>query len=64
MQRQRIVSTPKREYIGLPEKKHISDAGKKAAEMGAFSSGIRLGSDYPPACLGWHGASGAWTRWA
>jgi hypothetical protein len=31
----------------LPEQKYISDAGKKAPELGAFSSGIRLGSDYP-----------------
>jgi hypothetical protein len=50
MQRQRIVSTAEWKCIGLPEQKHISDAGKKAAELGAFSSGIRLGSDYPPAC--------------
>jgi hypothetical protein len=27
--------------------KNINDAGKKADERGAFSSDIRLGSDYP-----------------
>ena len=45
----RHVSTPEQKCIGSPEKKYISDAGKKAPELGAFSSGIRLGWDYPPA---------------
>ena len=43
------VSTPLKKCIGSPEQKYISDAGKKAPELGAFSSGIRLGWDYPPA---------------
>ena len=42
------VSTPLKKCIGSPEQKYISDAGKKAPELGAFSSGIRLGWDYPP----------------
>ena len=53
------VSTPEQKCIGLPEQKYISDAGKKAPEPGAFSSDIRLGSDYLPACPSWHGVSGA-----
>ena len=54
------VSTPEQKCIGLPEQKYISDAGKKAPETGAFCSGIRLGSDYPPAAYpSWHGVSGA-----
>jgi hypothetical protein len=53
------MSTPEQKYIGLPEQKYISDAGMKAAELGAFCSGIRLGSDYPPGCPSWHGVSGA-----
>jgi hypothetical protein len=53
------VSTPEQKCIGWPEQKYISDADKKAPELGAFSSGIRLGSDYPPACPSWHGVSGA-----
>src|ERR1035437_2117496 len=53
------VSTPLKKCIGSPEQKYISDAGKKASELGAFSSGIRLGWDYPPACPSWHGGSGA-----
>ena len=54
-----LVSTPEQKCIGLPEQKYISDAGKKAPEPGAFSSDIRLGSDYLPACPSWHGVSGA-----
>jgi hypothetical protein len=54
-----VVSTPEQKCIGLPEQKYISDAGKKAPEPGAFSSDIRLGSDYLPACPSWHGVSGA-----
>jgi hypothetical protein len=53
------VSTPLKKCIGSPEQKYISDAGKKAPELGAFSSGIRLGWDYPPAGPSWHGVSGA-----
>src|ERR1019366_3871429 len=53
------MSTPLKKCIGSPEQKYISDAGKKASELGAFSSGIRLGWDYPPACPSWHGVSGA-----
>jgi hypothetical protein len=56
---QRFVSTPLKKCIGSPEQKYISDAGKKAPELGAFSSGIRLGWDYPPAGPSWHGVSGA-----
>jgi hypothetical protein len=53
------MSTPLKKCIGSPEQKYISDVGKKAPELGAFSSGIRLGWDYPPACPSWHGVSGA-----
>ena len=53
------LSTPEQKCIGLPEQKYISDAGKKAPEPGAFSSDIRLGSDYLPACPSWHGVSSA-----
>jgi hypothetical protein len=53
------VSTPETSYIGAPERKYINDAYKKAAELGAFLSGIRLGWDYPPACPSWHGVIGA-----
>jgi hypothetical protein len=31
------MSTPERKCIGLPEQKYISDADKKAPELGAFS---------------------------
>ena len=54
------LSTPEQKCIGLPEQKYINDASKKAPETGAFCSGIRLGSDYPPAAYpSWHGVSGA-----
>ena len=53
------LSTPEQKCIGWPEQKCIKDAGKKAPELGAFSSGIRLGSDCPPACPSWRGVSGA-----
>src|SRR5674476_232335 len=53
------LSTPLKKCIGSPEQKYISDAGKKAPELGAFSSGIRLGWDYPPAGPSRHGVSGA-----
>ena len=53
------MSTPLKKCIGSPEQKYISDAGKKAPELGAFSSGIRLGWDYPSAGPSWHGVSGA-----
>ena len=53
------LSTPLKKCIGSPEQKYISDAGKKAPELGAFSSGIRLGWDYPPAGPNWHGVNGA-----
>jgi hypothetical protein len=33
------MSTPLKKCIGSPEQKYISDAGKKAPELGAFSSG-------------------------
>jgi hypothetical protein len=36
------MSTPERKCIGLPEQKYISDADKKAPELGAFSPGIGL----------------------
>ncbi len=52
-----IVSTPEQKCIGFPEQKYINDAGKKAPELGAFCSGIRLGLDYPLACPNWHGVS-------
>ena len=32
-----LVSTPEQKCIGWPEQKYISDAGKKAPELGAFS---------------------------
>jgi hypothetical protein len=35
------VSTPQQKCIGWPEQKYISHAGKKAPELGAFSSGIK-----------------------
>ena len=53
------LSTPEQKCIGSPEQRYISDAGKKAPELGAFSSGIRLGSDYPPGFPRRHGVSGA-----
>jgi hypothetical protein len=43
------MSTPERSCIGSPERRCINDDGKKAPELGAFSSGIRLGWYYPPA---------------
>jgi hypothetical protein len=53
------MSTPETSYIGAPERKYINDAYKNAPELGAFSSGIRLGWDYPPVCPNWDGVSGA-----
>jgi hypothetical protein len=35
------VSTPGQKCIGWPEQKYISDAGKKAPELGPFPSGIK-----------------------
>jgi ubiquinone/menaquinone biosynthesis C-methylase UbiE len=52
------VSTPEQKCIGSPGQKYISNVSKKAPELGAFSSGIRLGWDYPPACPSWHGVYG------
>jgi hypothetical protein len=52
------VSTPEQKCIGLPEQKYISDGGKKAPELGPLRN-VRLGWDYPSACPGWPGVSGA-----
>jgi hypothetical protein len=53
------MSTPEQKCIGRPGQKYINDAGKKAPELGAFSSGIRLGWDDPPAYRNWNGVIGA-----
>jgi hypothetical protein len=53
------LSAPEQTCIDLPEQFCISGAGRKALEREAFSSGIRLGSDYPPAGPNWQGVSGA-----
>jgi transposase len=53
------LSTPEQKCIGWPEQKYISDAGKKAPELGAFSSGIKARRDCPPAFRSWHGVSGS-----
>ena len=45
----------------FPEQKCISEAGNKGPQLGAFSSGIRLASDYPPGCQHWRGVSGAYS---
>ena len=37
----------------FPEQKCISEAGNKGPQLGAFSRGIRLASDYPPGCQHW-----------
>ena len=37
------VSTPQQKCIGWPEQKYISDAGKKAPELGAFRQTSDLG---------------------
>src|SRR5262249_22126853 len=34
---------------------------RRVPELGAFSSDIMLGSDYPPACPSWHGVSCAFS---
>jgi pimeloyl-ACP methyl ester carboxylesterase len=47
------VSTPEQLCIGWPEQKYISDANKKAPELGAFSSGIKPAWDYPPRYRSW-----------
>jgi hypothetical protein len=52
------VSTPLQKCIGSPEQKYISDAGKKAPELGAFSSGIRPWWDCLPVYPSWPGVSG------
>src|SRR5260370_13881135 len=44
-----LMSTPLKKCIGSPEQKYISDAGMKAPELGAFSSGFRLWRAYLPA---------------
>jgi len=51
------LSTPQQKCIGWPEQKYISDAGKKAPELGAFSSGIKPAWDYPPQYRSWQGVS-------
>jgi hypothetical protein len=35
------LSTPEQKCISWPEQKYISDAGKKAPELGPFPSGIK-----------------------
>ena len=55
----RKLSTPEKKCIGLPERRCISDDGKKAPELGAFCLGIRFGWNYPPAGPRRHGVSGA-----
>ena len=55
----RNVSTPKQKCIGWPEQKYISDAGKKAPELGVFSLEVKPGWDYPRARPSWRGANGA-----
>jgi hypothetical protein len=42
------LSTPEQKCIGWPEQKYINNAGKKAPELGAFSSGIKPAWDYSP----------------
>ena len=37
------MSTPEQKCIDLPERKYISDAGRRAPGLGAFSSGIKPG---------------------
>ena len=37
-----LVSTPEQKCIGWPEQKYISDAGKKAPELGAFCQASSL----------------------
>ena len=37
------LSTPQQKCIGWPEQKYISDAGKKAPELGAFRQTSDLG---------------------
>ena len=37
------MSTPQQKCIGWPEQKYISDAGKKAPELGAFRQTSDLG---------------------
>jgi hypothetical protein len=51
------LSTPGQKCIGWPEQKYISDAGKKAPELGAFSSGIKPAWDYPARYRGRQGVS-------
>jgi hypothetical protein len=53
------LSTPEKKCIGLPERRCITDDGKKAPELGAFCLGTRFGWNYPPAGPSWHGVSGA-----
>jgi hypothetical protein len=53
------VSTPEQKCIGLPEQKCIKNADKRPPNWGPFSSGIRLGSDCPPACPSWRAVIGA-----
>ena len=53
------MSTPKQKCIGWPEQKYISDAGKKAPELGVFSLEVKPGWDYPRARPSWRGANGA-----
>ena len=52
-----ILSTPEQKCIGWPEQKYISDANKKAPELGAFSSGIKPAWDYPPRYWSWQAVS-------
>ena len=54
-----LLSTPKQKCIGWPEQKYISDAGKKAPELGVFSLEVKPGWDYPRARPSWRGANGA-----
>ena len=51
------MSTPEQKCIGWPEQKYISDGGKKAPALGAFSLEVKPGWDYPPRYRSWQGVS-------
>ena len=51
------LSTPEQKCIGC-RSKNTSAMLARRPRTGVFSSGFRLGSDYPPAYPGWHGVSG------
>ena len=54
-----VERRPGRGFRWVAELKPVTMLARRPPELGAFSSGIKPGWDYPPAFPSWHGVSGA-----